>query len=117
MKIQFNSPTTLSAKDGSQETFGKGLHSVDPKFADDWYLQAMVKDGSAIVMREEKEVVSDDKKEPSILDGSVAEVEKAIAELEKEQLEALFKEEAEGKNRKGVISAIEKAIEVKGSVQ
>jgi len=118
MKIQFNSPVTLNAEDGSKLTLGKGLHDVDAKFANDWYLQAMVKDGSAVVMREEKEVegeVIDSTTGPKELaEKSVKEIEAILPELVGGQLQELLEAEKNGKNRKSLIEQIEKAIEVRG---
>lgn len=121
MKIQFNVPVTLNAEDGSKATFGKGLHDVDSKFANDWYLQAMEKDGSAVVLREEKEVEGE-VIEPTtgpkeLAEKSVKEVEAVLPELSGGQLAELLEAEVNGKNRKSLVEQIEKAIEEKGVVQ
>jgi len=115
MKIQFNVPVTLNAEDGSKATFGKGLHDVDPKFANDWYLQAMEKDGSAVVLREEKEVEALNPKDVSEM--SVKEAEKLIGDLDLDGLKEMLEAETTGKNRKSLVEQIEKAIEEKGAAQ
>lgn len=120
MKIQFNVPVTLNAEDGSKATFGKGLHDVDSKFANDWYLQAMEKDGSAVVLREEKEVESDlDSTTGSkeISEMSIKDVEKILPDLNGGQLTELLEAETNGKARKSLIEQIEKAIEERGVAQ
>lgn len=48
MQVQFNKPVTLG-----KTTYGKGQHSVPEDDAKGWFFDALVKDGSAIVLRDE----------------------------------------------------------------
>ena len=56
MQVQFNKPVTIGA-----HTYGKGQHEVaaaDVK--DNWFFDALVKEGSAVVLRaEEREAVAE----------------------------------------------------------
>ena len=50
MQVQFNKPVTIGAN-----TFGKGVHEVaaaDVK--DNWFFDALVAEGSAVVLRDEE---------------------------------------------------------------
>ncbi len=50
MQVQFNRPVTLKGI-----TYGKGLHSVPGSDVEkDWFFDALVKDGDAVIMRIEK---------------------------------------------------------------
>lgn len=52
MQVQFNRPVTLKGV-----TYGKGLHAVpDEDVKGDWFFDALVKDGDAVIMRVEKPV-------------------------------------------------------------
>lgn len=104
MQVQFNQPITLTTDNGEQETFGKGVHNVDAKFAKGWYFEALKKDETILVLKDDEEKVDD----ADILDGNVKEVVAAIeaAELADEDLAALAEREVAGKNRKGVLDAI-----------
>lgn len=104
MQIQFNRPVTLTADDGEQATFGKGVHNVDAKFASGWYFDALKKDEDILVLKEDEVFESAD-----VLAGNVKEVVAAIevAEMTNEELAALAEREVAGKNRKGVLDAIE----------
>jgi hypothetical protein len=48
MKVQFNKPVTLG-----KDTFGVGQHDVPSEYKSHWFFEALVKDGSAVVLREE----------------------------------------------------------------
>lgn len=77
MQVQFNRPVTLTADDGEQATFGKGVHPVPAKFCKGWYFEALQKDEDALVLKEDDE-----------------------------ELSALAEQETAGKNRKVVLDAI-----------
>lgn len=106
MQVQFNRPVTLTAEDGEQATFGKGVHPVPAKFCKGWYFESLQKDEDVLVLKEddEEEGGSGD----NLLDGNVKEVVAKIeaATLSAEELAALAEQEAAGKNRKGVLDAI-----------
>lgn len=47
MQVQFNQPVTIG-----KNTYGKGQHAVpDLDVKDNWFFDALVKDGSAVVLR------------------------------------------------------------------
>ena len=49
MQVQFNRPVTIG-----KETYGKGQHSVpDEDVKDNWFFDALVKEGSAVVLRQD----------------------------------------------------------------
>lgn len=48
MQVQFNKPVTLG-----KTTFGKGQHAVPAEDCAGWFFDAMVKDGTIIVLRDE----------------------------------------------------------------
>lgn len=48
MQVQFNKPITLG-----KTTYGKGQHTVPVEDAQGWFFDALVKDGSVIVLRDE----------------------------------------------------------------
>lgn len=51
MQVQFNKPVTIGA-----HTYGKGQHEVPAAdVKDNWFFDALVKDGSAVVLRAEEE--------------------------------------------------------------
>lgn len=104
MQVQFNQPITLTTDNGEQETFGKGVHNVDAKFAKGWYFEALKKGENILILKEDEEQTGDE----DALDGNVKEVVAAIeaAELSDEELVALAERETAGKNRKGVLDAI-----------
>lgn len=50
MQVQFNKPVTIGA-----HTYGKGQHEVPAAdVKDNWFFDALVKDGSAVVLRAEE---------------------------------------------------------------
>lgn len=50
MQIQFKRPVTIG-----KETYGKGVHNVpEDDVNDNWFFDALVKDGDAIVLRAEE---------------------------------------------------------------
>lgn len=50
MQVQFNKPVTIGA-----HTYGKGQHEVPAADAkDNWFFDALVKEGSAVVLRAEE---------------------------------------------------------------
>lgn len=52
MQVQFNRPVTIAGM-----TYGKGLHSVpDADVSGDWFFDALVKDGDAVIMRKDEPV-------------------------------------------------------------
>lgn len=52
MQVQFNRPVTIG-----KETYGKGQHSVpDEDVKDNWFFGALVKEGSAVVLRQDEDV-------------------------------------------------------------
>lgn len=49
MQVQFNKPVTIG-----NATYGKGVHNVPAEdVKDNWFFDALVKDGSAVVLRDE----------------------------------------------------------------
>jgi len=49
MQVQFNRPVTIG-----KNTYGKGQHTVpDEDVKDNWFFDALVKDGSAVVLRQD----------------------------------------------------------------
>lgn len=52
MQIQFNQPVTLG-----QNTYGKGQHAVPSSEASGWFFDALVKEGSVVVLRADPENV------------------------------------------------------------
>lgn len=54
MQIQFNKPVTIGAN-----TYGKGTHDVPAAdVKDNWFFDALVAEGSAVVLREGNEEVA-----------------------------------------------------------
>jgi hypothetical protein len=52
MKVQFNKPVTIAGV-----TYGKGTHDVSSDDASsDWYFDALVKDGDAVILRDDEAV-------------------------------------------------------------
>lgn len=50
MQVQFNSPVTLG-----KNTYGKGQHTVpDEDVKDNWFFDALVKEGNAVVLRQDE---------------------------------------------------------------
>lgn len=50
MQVQFNKPVTIGA-----HTYGKGQHEVPAAdVKDNWFFDALVKDGAAVVLRAEE---------------------------------------------------------------
>jgi hypothetical protein len=50
MQVQFNKPVTIGAN-----TYGKGQHEVPAAdLKDNWFFDALVKEGSAVVLRAEE---------------------------------------------------------------
>lgn len=50
MQVQFNKPVTIGAN-----TYGKGAHEVPAAdLKDNWFFDALVSEGSAIVLRDEE---------------------------------------------------------------
>lgn len=50
MQVQFNKPVTIGAS-----TYGKGQHEVpSADVKDNWFFDALVKDGSAVILRAEE---------------------------------------------------------------
>lgn len=59
MQVQFNRPVTIAGI-----TYGKGLHSVpDADVSGNWFFDALVKDGDAVIMRKDEpaEVAAEEK--------------------------------------------------------
>ena len=51
MQVQFKRPVTIG-----KETYGKGVHNVpDADVEGNWFFDALVKDGDAIVLRKDEE--------------------------------------------------------------
>lgn len=48
MQIQFNIPVSLGGR-----TYGKGQHSVPTEDAHGWFFDGLVKEGKAVVLRED----------------------------------------------------------------
>ncbi len=102
-QVQFNRPVTLTNEAGEQATFGKGTHPVDESFCKGWYFEALTKEGDALVLADAEE----EEPEVDVLDGSVKEIVAALQEMSVEDLQALREREVSGKNRKGVLDAID----------
>ena len=52
MQVLFNHPVTLKVGTPEEQTFGKGQHDVpDALVKDNWYFDAMVQEGNAIILR------------------------------------------------------------------
>lgn len=50
MQVQFNRPVTLG-----KNTYGKGQHAVpDEDIKDNWFFDALVKEGNAVVLRQDE---------------------------------------------------------------
>lgn len=110
-QVQFNRPVTLTNEAGEQATFGKGTHPVDESFCKGWYFEALVKEGDVLVLADVEEVKTE---EVNVLDGSVKEIVAALHGMSVEDLQALREREAAGKNRKGVLDAIDAVAKSKG---
>ena len=67
MQVQFNRPVTLG-----KHTYGKGQHAVPADEAKGWFWDALLKDGSAVVLREDAPAT----KEPIVAPASDLPVEK-----------------------------------------
>ena len=51
MQVQFKRPVTIG-----KETYGKGVHNVpEADVKDNWFFDALVKEGNAIVLRKDEE--------------------------------------------------------------
>ena len=51
MQVQFKRPVTIG-----RETYGKGVHNVpEAEVKDNWFFDALVKEGNAIVLRKDEE--------------------------------------------------------------
>lgn len=109
-QVQFNRPVTLTNEAGEQATFGKGIHLVDESFCKGWYFEALVKEEDALILADAEE----EEPEVDVLDGSVKEIVAALQEMSVEDLQALREREAAGKNRKGVLDAIDAVAKSKG---
>lgn len=109
-QVQFNRPVTLTNEAGEQATFGKGVHPVEESFCQGWYFEALVKEEDALVLAD----VEEETPEVDVLDGSVKEIVAALQEMSVEDLQALREREAAGKNRKGVLDAIDAVAKSKG---
>jgi hypothetical protein len=48
MQVQFNKPVTLG-----KQTYGKGQHAVPAEDAKGWFFDALVADGSVVILRDE----------------------------------------------------------------
>jgi hypothetical protein len=120
MQVQFNRPATISGV-----TYGKGQHAVPDEARGDWFFNALVKDGDAVVLRADypapaaaPAVVEADwpsmdetaQVETDILAGTVQEVQVAIVGLDVETLKDLLAREQAGKMRKTVIQMLNDAI-------
>lgn len=56
MQVQFNKPVTIGA-----HTYGKGQHEVPAAdVKDNWFFDALVKEGSAVVLRAEEGEAQDE---------------------------------------------------------
>lgn len=56
MQVQFNKPVTIGAN-----TYGKGQHEVpSADVKDNWFFDALVAEGSAVVLRDGEEAASTD---------------------------------------------------------
>lgn len=56
MQVQFNKPVTIG-----NATYGKGVHNVPAAdVKDNWFFDALVKEGSAVVLRDEAEEAQDE---------------------------------------------------------
>lgn len=120
MQVQFNRPVTIGGV-----TYGKGQHAVPDEVKGDWFFEALVKDGNAVVLRADDPVESaapavaqadwpsmDDTMEaaPDVLDGTAKEIAAAIEGLSKAELQDLLAREQGGKTRKSVVKLLEEAI-------
>lgn len=76
MQVQFKRPVTIG-----RETYGKGVHNVpEAEVKDNWFFDALVKEGNAIVLRKDEEqpatTVEAEAKKPAAKKGKqAAEVE------------------------------------------
>jgi hypothetical protein len=120
MQVQFNRPATIRGV-----TYGKGQHAVPDDAKGDWFLEALVKDGDAVVLRSDdpvenkpQTVVQADwpsmdetaQAAPDILDSSTKDISVAIEGLSAEELQGLLAREQAGKARKSVVKLLEEAI-------
>ena len=120
MQVQFNRPVTIGGV-----TYGKGQHAVPDEAKKDWFFEALVKDGTAVVLRADEPVEAaapavveaqwpsmDETMEsaPDILDGSAKEIAAAIEGMTDEELKDLLARENAGKTRKSVVKLLEEAI-------
>lgn len=48
MQVQFNKPVTLG-----KQTYGKGQHAVPAEDAKGWFFDALIADGSVVILRDE----------------------------------------------------------------
>lgn len=48
MQVQFNKPVTLG-----KQTYGKGQHAVPAEDAKGWFFDALITDGSVVILRDE----------------------------------------------------------------
>ena len=116
MQVQFNRPVTVVGV-----TYGKGQHAVPDEVKGDWFFEALVQDGDAVILRADNHVevetpdvverpVEVAPHEPDILDGTIKEIAEAIEGMEVEELVELMEREKAGKTRKGVFKVLQDAI-------
>lgn len=93
MQVQFNKPVTIGA-----HTYGKGQHEVPAAdVKDNWFFDALVKEGSAVVLRAEEgeamaEVANDAPAAAEHSEDAPAEAEEAAAPKSKAKSKAAAKE-------------------------
>lgn len=132
MQVQLNRPATIAGV-----TYGKGSHAMPENVKDDWFFEALINDGAAIILREEVDIKAEAdlnaeaakaqaeakadaeakaqadtieaeaKAALDLLEGNVKEVADAIEGLSVETLTALQAHEIANKNRVGVLTAIQ----------
>lgn len=116
MQVQFNRPVTVVGV-----TYGKGQHAVPESVKGDWFFEALVQDGDAVILRADNHVEAEAQNvverpvevvphEPDVLDGTTKEIAAAIEGMEVEELVELMEREKAGKTRKGVVKLLEDAI-------
>ena len=94
MQVQFNKPVTIGA-----HTYGKGQHEVPAADAkDNWFFDALVKEGSAVVLRaEEGEAMAEVENDaPAAAEHS----EEAVAETETTPVEEVPAEQPAAEDKK-----------------
>lgn len=120
MQVQINKPVTLG-----KNTYGKGQHTLPAEDAKGWFFEALVNEGSIVVLRSDEapapapepvaapqyaEMDETAEEYCAILDGSTRQIADAIADLPLEKLQELHAAETAGKTRKSVIRLLEEAI-------